>query len=272
MIKLGLPLSVFLIPMIAGCIGPSIAPDPSPETRAELAPTGVLRVAVFTGNPVIGSKDKATGELGGTTVILGKALAQRVEVPVLLLEYIAVAKLVEDAKAGVWDIGVVAFDPARRNVLDFAPPHIAVDLTYLVPPGSAMHSVAEADQPGVRVAAARGAATALFLERTLRQATVAPAENEPAAFELLKDGRAQAYAQTRYKLLGLAEKLPGARVLDDRFSAAEMAIVMPKGRALALAYVENFIEEAKKSGLVAQAIETSGLRGVTVAPAAATAR
>jgi polar amino acid transport system substrate-binding protein len=272
MIKLGLLLSVFLIPMIVGCVGTSLMPDPSPEVRAELVPTGVLRVAVFTGNPVIGSRDKETGELTGTTVILGKALAQRVEVPVLILEYTAVAKLVEDARTGVWDIGVVAFDPARRNVLEFAPPHIAVDLTYLVPPGSSILSVAEADQPGVRVAAARGAATTLFLERTLKQASVTPAENEPAAFALLKDGQAQAYAQNRYMLLGLAEKLPGARVLDDRFSAAEMSIVMPKGRTLALAYVGEFVEDAKKTGLVARAIETSGLRGVTVAPAAAAAR
>ncbi len=100
-----------------------------------------------------------------------------------LIEYTAVAKLVEDATAGVWDIAVVAFDPVRRNVLDFAPPHMVVDLTYLVAPGSNIRSAADADQPGVRIAAARGADTALFLERTLKAATVTPAANEPAANE-----------------------------------------------------------------------------------------
>jgi len=83
-------------------------------------------------------------------------------------------------------------------------------------------SVAEADQPGVKIAAARGAVTTLFLERTFKQAAVTPAENEPAVFNLIKDGKAQAYAQNRYMLLGLAENLPGARVLEDRFSTAEM--------------------------------------------------
>lgn len=104
-------------------------------TKAELGPTGTLRIAVFTGNPVIGSKDKTTGELKGTTVAIGRDLATQAGLPSTLIEYTNIAKMVEDAKSSVWDIAVVSFDPARRNVLDFAPLHISVDLTYLVPPG-----------------------------------------------------------------------------------------------------------------------------------------
>jgi polar amino acid transport system substrate-binding protein len=132
-------------------------------------------------------------------------------------------------------------------------------------PGSTIRRVSDADQPGVKIAAARGAATALYLERTLKQAAVVPADNEPAAFNLIKDGTAQAYAQNRYMLIGLAEGLPGARVLDDRFSVAEMCIVLPKGRPAALAYVAAFVGNAKKSGVVSRAIDAAGLRGVAVA-------
>jgi polar amino acid transport system substrate-binding protein len=256
-------LTVFL----AACA--SAPPAPTPAAKSELAPTGTLRVAVFTGNPVLGSRDKETGEVSGTTASMGRALAQAAGVPARIIGYGAIAKLVEDAKTGEWDIAVVAFDPARRNVLDFAPPHIVVDLTYLVAPGSPIRSVPEADQPGVHIAAAKGAATTLFLERTLKQAKVVQADNEPAAFGLVKDGRAQAYAQNRYMLLGLAEGLPGARVLEDRFSAAEMCLVLPKGRTAALAYVGEFVEQSKQSGTVQRAIDAAKLRGVSVAPAAA---
>lgn len=257
---------MYLVPvaLLAGCA--AVPPGPAPAAKAELAPTGTLRVAVFTGNPVIGSKDAASGELRGTTVLLGKELAGGAGVAVQFIEYTAVAKMVEDAKAGAWDVAVVAFDPARRGVIDFAPPHVVVDLTYLVKPGSDIRSVAEVDRPGVRIAAARGAATTLYLERTLKQAKVTPAENEPAAFALIRDGKVEAYAQNRYMLLGIAAALPGARVLEDRFSAAEMCIVLPKGRPAALGYVAAFVEQAKASGDVARAIEQSGLRGVTVAP------
>ncbi len=251
---------------LAGCA--ATPPSPTPAAKLELAPTGSLRVAVFTGNPVIGSKHAASGELRGTTVLLGRELAARAGVPLKLIEYTAVAKMVEDAKAHAWDIAVVAFDPARRSVIDFAPPHLVVDLTYLVAPGSKIRNVAEVDRPGVRIAAARGAATTLYLERTLKQAKVTPAENEPAAFALLRSGKAQAYAQNRYMLLGLAASLPGAHVLEGRFSAAEMCLVLPKGRPAALDYVGIFVEQAKASGVVARAIESAGLRGVSVAPLA----
>jgi polar amino acid transport system substrate-binding protein len=240
------------------------APDLA-AAKAELAPTGQLRIAVFTGNPVIGSKGKVPGEVAGTTVTLGRELAARAGVPATLIEYTAVGRMVEDARTGAWDIAVVAFDPARRDVVDFAPPHMVVDLTYLVAPGSTIRNVPEADRPGVRIAAARGAATALYLERNLKSAKVVPADNEAASFELLRTGKADALAQNRFLLLGLAERLPGARVLDDRFAAAEMTIILPRGRPAALAYVSAFVEQAKQSGAVLRAIEAAGLRGVTVA-------
>jgi polar amino acid transport system substrate-binding protein len=256
-------LAVFL----AGCASAPTAPTPA--QKSELAPTGTLRVAVFTGNPVLGSRDKETGEVSGTTAVMGRELAKAVGVPVKITGYGAIAKMVEDAKTGEWDVAVVAFDPARRNIVEFAPPHIVVDLTYLVAPGSTIRSVPEADKPGVSIAAAKGAATTLFLERTLKSAKVVQADNEPAAFGLIKDGRAQVYAQNRYMLLGLADGLPGARVLEDRFAAAEMCLVVPKGRTAALAYVSEFVEASKKSGTVQRAIDEAKLRGVSVAPTVA---
>jgi polar amino acid transport system substrate-binding protein len=261
--RIGLLLTVFL----AACAG--APPAPTPAQKTELAPTGTLRVAVFTGNPVLGSRDKETGEVSGTTATLGRELAKGAGVPVKIIGYGAIAKLVDDAKTGEWDVAVVAFDPSRRNIVDFAPPHIVVDLTYLVAPGSAIRSVPDADKPGVSIAAARGAATTLFLERTLKQAKVVQADNEPAAFGLIRDGRAQVYAQNRYLLLGLAGGLPGARVLEDRFAAAEMCLVVPKGRPAALAYLSEFVEQAKQSGAVQRAIDEAKLRGVSVAPSAA---
>jgi len=253
--------------LAAGCA--SAPPAPTQAQKSQLAPTGTLRVAVFTGNPVLGTVDKASGEVGGTTATLGRELARAAGVPAKVVGYSAIAKMVDDAKTGEWDVAVVAFDPARKGVLDFAPPHIVVDLTYLVAPGSTIRSVPDADKPGVHIAAAKGAATTLFLQRTLKAAQVVQADNEPAAFNLIREGKAQVYAQNRTMLIGLADGLPGARVLDDRFSAAEMCLVVPKGREAALAYVSDFVERSKRSGTVQRAIDDAKLRGVSVAPAAA---
>jgi polar amino acid transport system substrate-binding protein len=57
-------------------------------------------------------------------------------------------------------------------------------------------------------------------------------------------------------------------VPPDRFGVNLVAIAVPKGQAGRLAYVTEFIESAKASGLVHKAIETAGLRGVQLAPPA----
>ncbi|MGZ5684199.1 MAG: transporter substrate-binding domain-containing protein [Usitatibacter sp.] len=234
----------------------------------ELAPAGALRIAVFTGNPVIGRRDPATGEITGTTVTLGRELAAQAAVPAAIIEYKSVAKIVEDARSGVWDVAVIAIDPARRNSVDYTGPHIIAENTLLVAPGSTMRSMADADRPGVRIAAARGGAPGMILERMLKNARVVTTETEAAAFDLLREGKAEAYAQNRFLLLGQAEQLPGSRVLDDSFAAIEVAFALPKGRPEALAYVSDFVERSKQSGAVLRAIQAAELRGVRVAPAA----
>jgi hypothetical protein len=53
--------------------------------RAELAPSGTLRAAINVGNPVLASRDSATGEPRGVSVDLARELAKRLNVPFELL-------------------------------------------------------------------------------------------------------------------------------------------------------------------------------------------
>ena len=236
------------------------ASGPTPETRSALAPTGALRVAVLTSNPVIQR----------TTPALGRELAARAGVPAKLIEYPAINKLMADATTGAWDVAVVAIDPERRAIVDFAPAHLAADgfLTVLVPPGSTARKMADIDQAGMRVAAVRGAATQMVLARTLKNATVLAAENEDAAFASMREGAAQGYAQNKFILRSRAATLPGSRLLEDSFAGLHLAFAVPKNRPAAASYVANFVEAAKADGAIQRAIDDAGLRGeVSVAPA-----
>lgn len=49
--------------------------------------------------------------------------------------------------------------------------------------------------------------------------------------------------------------------------AVRQAIALPKGKPAGLAYVNQFIEQARTSGFVQRSIERAGLKGVHVAPA-----
>jgi len=104
------------------------------------------------------------------------------------------------------------------------------------------------------------------LSRIFKQAQLIYAATPDPTFELLRNGQADAFASVRGVLLGYAPKLSGSRVLEDHYGANLVGMVVSKERTARLAYISEFIEQAKASGLVQQAIERSGLPGYQVAP------
>ena len=163
-------------------------------------------------------------------------------------------------------MGFLGVDPSRAAVVDFSPPYMQVDATYLVPAGSSIRNIADADQPGVRIAVSRNSVEEIVLSRTVKRAELRGVETMSAGFDLLRAGNADVLAAPRPTALLLSARLPGSRVLEDRFHATFGAMAVPKGQTGRLAYISEFIEEAKASGSVQRAIERAGVRGVQVAP------
>jgi polar amino acid transport system substrate-binding protein len=65
----------------------------------------------------------------------------------------------------------------------------------------------------------------------------------------------------KQNLFAIADRLPGSRVLEGRFSVDSFALGLPKGRQAGLAYARRFIENVKAEGLVKSAAEKAGVRG-----------
>jgi polar amino acid transport system substrate-binding protein len=250
--------------LVAGCAS---APSVPPATRAELSPTGKLRVGLILSNQVLVTKDPSTGELRGVTINLGKALAQRLGVPFEPVGYANPAGLVKSFGTDQWDIAFLAFDPARAKEVDFSPPYMEVDNTYLVTAKSKVGTVELADQAGVTIAVPERSAPDLFLSRNLKSAKVMRVPGgADAAIEALKSGKADAYAENAHMLSLYADRLPGARVLDGRYTVIQHAVATPKGKIAASEYMKTFVEDAKADGTVAEAIRAAGLRRTRVAP------
>jgi polar amino acid transport system substrate-binding protein len=153
--------------------------------------------------------------------------------------------------------------------VDYTPPFAQLDYTYLVPAGSSIHSLADADQPGVRIAVVRNHASTLALTRILKQATPVYAEMLDTAFELLRIGNADVFASVRAELIKYSAQLPGSRLLEDSYGANLNAMAVPKGQAAGrLAYMSEFLDEVKTSGFLQRAIDRSGLHGTQVVPSA----
>ena len=87
------------------------------------------------------------------------------------------------------------------------------------------------------------------------------------AIKAMQAGEIDCIALSRESLTGLALKIPGARILDGGFLNSSTAVAVPKGKPEALAYVSQFIEEAKASGLVRKSFDAMNLKNSQVAPA-----
>jgi len=252
--------------LLAACAVVPSAGTPTVDVRADLAPTGKLRMAFPLPNTLVVSKDAATGELRGMAIEVSRALARQLGVPFVPVGYANIVKMMDSVNAGEWDIAMVAIDPARAKVLDFTPPFMVVDSTYLVPGNSPILSAIDADQPRVRIAVPLKSGQDLYFSRyPLKHAELLRREGAPAAFELLKTGQAHTFAENREVLLKFSKQLPGSRVLQDRFDELQMALAMPKGHAAGLAYAREFVQQAVALGQAQEWIQRAGLNGARAA-------
>jgi polar amino acid transport system substrate-binding protein len=236
-----------------------------PAARAELAPSGRLRVGLNLQNFLLVGRDPAGG-YRGIVIDLAEELGRLAGLELEFVPFDAAGKLAEGVRAGAWDVAFLAAEPQRAKEIAFTPAYLEIEATYLVPAGSAIGSIAEVDRTGVRIAAAEKSAYDLYLTRTLKHATLVRTAGIDASFERFVADRLEALAGLKPRLVADAEKLPGARILEGRFTAVQQAIGTPVARQAAATYLREFAAQAKRTGLVAQAIARHGVRGVSVAP------
>ncbi len=236
--------------------------------RSDLAPTGKLRVGLNYSNFLLTGKDPVSGNPRGVAVDLAQELGRRLGVPVEFVGYDSPGKMGDAGKVGAWDIAFFAAEPARATDIAFTAAYLEIEATYLVPAGSPLRSIADVDRDGVRISVSNRSAYELFLSRTLQRAQLMRVDGIDASFEQFVAKKLEALAGLRPRLVMDAEKLPGSRVLEGRFTAIQQAIGTPKGRDAGAQYLREFVEDAKASGLVARVIEGNGVRGVSVAPKA----
>lgn len=231
------------------------------EVRQALAPTGVLRVGVYPGSPTSWVKDPKTGESVGIALDLGKALAQQINVPVQVIEFDRVAQVLDALKDGKVDFTFTNATAVRAKDMDFTAPLVRLELGYLVVGASPLRSVAEIDQAGMRVGVSQGSSSQGVLTQLYKQAKVVPADSLVKAQSMLNAKQIEAFATNKGILFEMSDTLPGSRVIEGRWGLENLAIAIPQGRDVARPYVQNFAKTMESNGLLAKAIQRSGLRG-----------
>ncbi len=239
----------------------------SPDIISELAPTGTLRAGINLSNFLLVTKTDSTGTPVGVAPDLAHEVAARLNVPVKYVLFKSPGELADMADKGVWDIGLIGAEPQRAETIAFTSAYAEIEATYLVPAGSPLKAIADIDAAGVRISVTARTAYGLWLDRNIKHAELIRSDTLDNAYEQFIDGKLSALAGLRPRLLSDREKLPGARILDGRFASVQQAIGTSRKNLAGAAFLRDFVEQAKASGLVARLIERHDVRGLSVAPA-----
>jgi polar amino acid transport system substrate-binding protein len=232
--------------------------------RAELAPMGTLRAGLNRSNFLLVVKDSPPENPRGVAVDMARELARRLDVAVAFLNFESPGKMADAVKT--WDVAFLGAEPARAGEIDFTPAYVEIEATYLVPAGSALKSIDDVDRAGVRISVSNRSAYDLYLSRALKHAELVRADGLDASFDRFVADKLDALAGLRPRLILDVGRVPGARILEGRFTAIQQAIGTPKGRPAGAQYLREFVAEVKASGFVAELIERHGARGLSVAP------
>jgi polar amino acid transport system substrate-binding protein len=235
------------------------------QIAAELAPTGVLRAGINMSNFLLVTGKSPSGDPQGVAPDMAAEIARRLNVPVAYVQFERPSKLADAAGTNTWDIGLIGAEPQRAEKITFTAAYCEIEATYLVPKGSPISSIAEVDRAGVRITVRRGAAYDLWLERNIKHATVLRSDSADGPLNQFIAEKLEAFAALKPQLLTDVEKVPGSKILAGNFMTVQQAIGTAKPNAAGAKFLSEFVDEAKRSGLVARLIEKHHVKGLSVA-------
>ncbi len=239
---------------------------PDLKVREALAPTGTLRVGVYQGSPTSLVVDAKTGQRAGVSLEMGPLLAQKLGVPVQVVEFPRLALVLDALKTGQIDFTVTNATEARARDIDFTRPLVQLELGYLVMKDSPISLIEQINLAGVRVGVSQGSTSQGVLTREFKNAKVVPAASLKQAQDMLKQKTIDAFATNKGILFEMSDELTGSRVLAGRWGLENLAIAIPKGRDAGRPFVNAFAEQIRENGQLQKSVQRAGLRGTTAAP------
>lgn len=245
---------------------PMHATNPN-ELKASLAPTGVLRVAINLGNPILAYRDSA-GQPQGISVDLAHLLGQTLGTPVSCKAVDTASQSVAALESGQVDVGFFAVDPKRGEHIAFTSPYVLIEGYYMVERHSPILTHEDVDKPGHTIVVGQGSAYDLFLSRHIQHAELIRAESSKAVVSLFMAGNYSVAAGVKQQLEVDSQPYAGQlRLLDNRFMVIEQAMGIAKSRGLQAAQaLRAFIEKTKASDFIDQSMIKHSVLGAQRAP------
>jgi len=221
----------------------------------DLVPGGTLRAALSYGNSGLVQRDISSGELRGLAVDLFDELAQRLSVRRSLVGYEGSVSVCEAGLEGAWDVAILAIDRVRAEQVDFTPPFVVLEGTYVTREPSPCSSVLGLDRAGMRISIVQDTVFDAHLTHSLRHAELIRSPTFQGAVDRFLVEGLDAVAGLKQQMAAFVQANVGLHVMEGRFMAIEPAFAVPKGHSAGLRYLKTFVEELKASRRVADALQ-----------------
>ena len=233
-----------------------------------IAPTGTLRAAYIVTNLAQARRDPATGEINGVIADITRELGRREGLPVTITPLPTAAAVLDAVRSGAADIGFVAPNPERMEIVLYSNPYMLVHQSALVLADSALQSVNDLDRAGQVIGINTDDTVGVWLKQNLKSASVraTPDYSLREAVQWLKDGSVVAFAGNRQRLASGTEGVAGIRLLPDNLYSVRQTVAVPTDQAARLAAINAFLNELRANGFLAQSVARSGVDGISVAP------
>lgn len=221
--------------------------------KDSLAPTGVLRVVINLGNPVLaqGTPDHP----GGVTVAIAHQFAAWLDVPLKTTSVAAARDAYRTIIEGAVDICFLAIEPQREEGVAFTRPYALIEGVYITRGSSAFQTAHDVDAPNVSIGVRTGSAYDLFLSRTVKDARIVRGLEVPEVFE---EEHLDVCAGIRQPLAEYAA-IQGHRVLEPPFMEIRQAVGLRRDSPRHLVDAVNAqVELLKSSGFIANELRRSG--------------
>ena len=241
--------------MTTGCPAP---------TRAEygaLAPTGALRVGLYTGSPTSYLAEDQSNPQRGVGYLLGRALAQCLAVAFEPVIYPRNAELLRAVGADEVDIVFTNATSERAKYIHFSHPLLVLEKSVLVTTDSPARSLDDVTAEGMRIGFSAGSSTAVEFGLVYPKPSLCPVQSLSEAAAMLVHATLDGFATNKPILFQLAGQMGGGRILDGAWGVEHLALGIPVKRGPGLPFLQRFATWTAECGVLDEAVARSGLQG-----------
>ena len=234
--------------------------------RAQLAPDGRLRVAINLANMFLVTTDCSVPSVQGFSGVapgIAAAIAEQLGVKTVFVPFGNAGSLAGSVADNLWDIALIGADPARGASIAFTSAYAEIPVAGMVRGNSPLVAVDQVDRSGVRIVTVARSAFDLWLTRHIRYAELVRAESASAALDRFLNGSLDVLTGLELRLFDDLRQIPGARLLNGRFTTIQQSIGTSIKHSQGAAFLERFVVEARRSGLVQRLISQYKVKGLS---------